>query len=57
MLNSGCDYIFLNEIDEIFIQSYAELFSDGLAAARGGETLVYQVENGGFTPVAMEVPR
>ena len=57
VLNSGCDYIFLNEIDEIFIQSYAELFSDGLAAARGGETLVYQVENGGFTPVAMEVPR
>ena len=57
VLASGCEYIFLNEIDEIFIESYKELFSDELAAARNGETLVYKVTDGQFTPVEMEVPR
>ena len=57
VLASGCSYIFLNEIDEIFIESYQELFSDHLAAARSGETLLYRVTDGQFTPVEMEVPR
>lgn len=57
VLASGCEYIFLNEIDEIFIESYADLFSDSLAAARNSETLVYKVTDGLFTPVEMEVPR
>lgn len=55
---SGCDYIFVDELDGIFIESYSELFSDGLEAARASETLVYKVtESGPFTPVEMEVPQ
>lgn len=57
ILDSGCDYIFLNEIDEIFIESYGTLFVDQLEAARQGETLLYRVSENGFIPVEMEVPR
>lgn len=56
--SGGCSYIFIDELDEIFIESYADLFSDGLQAARSGSTLLYRVtESGLFTPVEMEVPQ
>ena len=49
--------IYLQQIDDIFVQSYAELFTDGLAAAQSGETLLYRVTDAGFAPVEMEVTR
>lgn len=54
---SGCRYIFVDRLDDIFIESYAALFSDGLAAAAEERTLLYEVTpEGPFTPVEMEVP-
>ena len=54
---SGCAYLFMDRVDDIFLESYGELFSDGLEAAVNGDTLLYQVqEDGLFTPVEMEVP-
>lgn len=54
---SGCRYLFVDKVDEIFEESYAHLFTDGLHAALSGETLLYQVEaDGRFSPVKMEVP-
>lgn len=55
ILESGCSYIFMDKLDDTFVKSYAELFSDGLAAALAGETLLYAVVEGQFAPVAMEV--
>ena len=52
---NGCTVIYLQTIDEIFVESYAELFTDGLAAAMNGETLLYRVTDAGYTPVEMEV--
>ena len=53
---SGCQYLFVDRVDDIFVQSYAELFTDGLRAAQDQTTLLYRLENGRFTPVEMEVP-
>ena len=52
---NGCTVLYLQQIDEIFVESYAELFTDGLAAAQNGETLLYRVTDAGFVPVEMEV--
>lgn len=52
---NGCTVLYLQTIDEIFVQSYAGLFTDGLAAAQNGETLLYRVTDEGFTPMEMEV--
>ena len=52
---NGCTVIYLQTIDEIFVESYAELFTDGLAAALNGDTLLYRVTDAGYTPVEMEV--
>ena len=55
---TGCEYLYLDRVDELFTQSYAGLFTDGLAAAEAGETLVYQVDGEGvYSPVEMEVPQ
>ena len=55
---TGCGYLYLDRVDELFTQSYAELFTDGLAAAETGGTLVYRVDGEGvYSPVEMEVPR
>ena len=44
-------------MDDLFRESYGGLFSDGLAAAEQGETLVYHVDSlGHYSPVEMEVP-
>ena len=53
---SGCGYIFVDNLDAGFVESYGSLFSDGLAAALAGDTILYQISTGLFTPVAMEVP-
>ena len=52
---NGCTALYLQRIDDIFVQSYAELFSDGLAAAQNGQTLLYRVTADGYVPVEMEV--
>ncbi len=54
---SGCDYIFVDKLDAGFVESYGSLFTDGLAAAQNGETLLYRIVPGGYEPVEMEVPR
>lgn len=54
---SGCGYIFVDKLDGGYAASYGSLFSDGLAAAQRGETLLYRVGPGQFTPVEMEVPQ
>ena len=54
---SGCDYIFVDKLDAGFVAGYGSLFTDGLAAAENGETLLYRITPDGYEPVAMEVPR
>ena len=57
MRASSCRYIFVDRLDEIFVESYAHLFADGLAEAEAGRTLLYAVrEDGLFAPGEMEVP-
>mgnify|MGYP005804974011 FL=1 len=52
---SGCSYLYLQRIDDIFVQSYASLFTDSLQAAQNGKTVLYKVTEAGFAPVEMEV--
>ena len=52
---NGCTVLYIQTLDDIFVESYADLFTDGLAAARSGETLLYRVTDAGFAPMAMEV--
>lgn len=54
---SGCEYIFVEKLDAGFVAAYGSLFTDGLAAAENGETLLYRITPDGYEPVAMEVPR
>ena len=54
---SGCEYIFVDKLDEGFVNGYGSLFTDGLAAAQKGETILYRVMDNGYEPVSMEVPR
>ena len=54
---SGCEYIFVDKLDAGFVAGYGSLFTDGLAAAENGETLLYRITPDGYEPVAMEVPR
>ena len=53
---SGCAYIYTDKVDAIFVESYAALFTDGLAGAQSGDTLLYKVTPGGYQPVETEVP-
>ena len=52
---NGCTVLYLQHIDDIFVNSYADLFTDGLAAAQTGSTLLYRVTEAGYAPVEMEV--
>lgn len=52
---NGCTVLYLQAIDDIFVESYQSLFTDGLAAALNGDTLLYRVTDGGFAPMEMEV--
>ncbi len=58
--DSGCEYVFIETLDDRFVETYGTLFDDGLAGAIAGETVLYQVEGSGnalhFSPVKMEVP-
>ena len=55
--STGCEYLYLDKVDDLFRESYGGLFSDGLADAEQGETLVYHVDSlGHYSPVEMEVP-
>lgn len=36
------------------MQSYSDLFTDKLAAAQAGETLLYRVTDAGYAPVEMQ---
>src|SRR5699024_8194120 len=48
---NGCTVLYLQTLDDIFVESYRELFTDGLAAALSGDTLLYRVTDAGFAPV------
>ena len=52
---NGCTVLYIQTLDDIFVQSYADLFTDKLAAAENGETLLYRVTDAGFAPMQMEV--
>lgn len=52
---NGYTVLYLQTIDDIFVESYQDLFTDGLAAALDGETLLYRVTDEGFAPMEMEV--
>ena len=52
---NGCTVLYLQNLDDIFVESYRDLFTDDLAAALSGETLLYRVTDEGFAPVTMEV--
>ena len=52
---NGCTVLYIQTLDDIFVQSYADLFTDKLAAAQSDETLLYRVTDAGFAPMQMEV--
>lgn len=52
---NGCTVLYLQRIDDLFVESYSGLFTDGLAAAQAGETLLYRVTDAGFEPVPMQL--
>lgn len=54
---SGCDYIFVDKLDDGFVQAYGSLFTDGLQQALQGKTILYHVTANGYEPVTMEVPQ
>ena len=54
---SGCDYIFVDKLDDGFVQAYGELFTDQLQQALAGETILYHITANGYEPVTMEVPK
>lgn len=53
---SGCTVLYLQAIDDIFVQSYAALFTDGLAGAQAGSTVLYRVTPEGFAPAPLPAP-
>ena len=57
LLESGCDYMYIEQLDDIFLQSYQQLFEDGLSNAQQGPAL-YKIEQQGqlawMTVVNME---
>lgn len=60
LTENNCDYLFAETISPWFVDTYAELFADGLSQAQNGKTVLYQVQqaSGGVVlqPVQMEVP-
>ena len=51
---NGCTVLYIQKLDDIFVQSYSDLFTDKLAAAQAGETLLYRVTDAGYVPVEMQ---
>ncbi len=58
LIESKCDYLYIEQLDEIFEQSYAELFEDGLKNAQN-KPVLYQINQKGdsawMTLVELEV--
>ena len=54
---NGCTVLYLQKIDDIFVQSYQNLFTDHLAAAQAGHTLLYRVTDAGYEPVTMQMSK
>ena len=54
---NGCTVLYLQKIDDIFVQSYQNLFTDHLAAAQAGQTLLYRVTDAGDEPVTMQMSK
>ena len=54
---NGCTVLYLQKIDDIFVQSYQNLFTDHLAAAQAGQTLLYRVTDAGYEPVTMQMSK
>lgn len=52
--DSGAAWLLVARSDELFERSYAELFSDGLAAAADGAAALYRVADGGFVLAAVQ---
>ena len=48
---SGSAYLYVDKVDDIFVKSYAALFTDGLAGAQSGKVLLYRVTPQGYAPV------
>ena len=51
---NGCTVLYIQKLDDIFVQSYSDLFTDKLAAAQAGETLLYRMTDAGYAPVEMQ---
>ena len=51
MAESGSAYLYVDKVDDIFVKSYAALFTDGLAGAQSGKVLLYRVTPQGYAPV------
>ena len=51
---NGCTVLYIQKLDDIFVQSYSDLFTDKLATAQAGETLPYRVTDAGYAPVEMQ---
>ena len=54
-LAENCDYVFIAQCDDTFTQSYASLFSDGLAAVQDGQAVYRVTENGMVLVAGFEV--
>lgn len=54
-LAENCDYVFIAQCDDTFTQSYASLFSDGLAAVQDGQAVYRVTENGMVLVTGFEV--
>ncbi|MEG0911456.1 MAG: hypothetical protein RSF70_07710 [Ruthenibacterium sp.] len=57
LVTQRCDYVYLDETDDLFWNSYASLFSDGGAGAKQGKTKLYAVKINGnpqLLPVTAE---
>ena len=54
---NGCTVLYLQKIDDIFVKSYQNLFTDHLAAAQAGQTLLYRVTDAGYEPVTMQMSK
>lgn len=57
LLENNCDYMYIEQCDDIFVQSYAQLFDDALESAKDQPAL-YQIQKNGelawMTAVPME---
>lgn len=57
LTDTGCTKLYFDQVDGIFEANYGDLFTDGLAAVKNGETNLYEVSGAGdalrLSPVDM----